>query len=531
MAIWNRRRQSAPRAESEQDLRLDILNTLLTTPHRKLEDIWPVHFELAERDPLFYVRLAAWYADHGDVRDHKEMFVIRLILSSFEGHRDTGLALLRKLPPYELVRVVDFISGRKKTRKVRAAPQGAAPRAQRSRAVPGQPPAPTEVRTVVEDFGLFRNPPRALKTEVIRYLREREADPVWFDSTVLVARKAVKRLYALLHVAPGERAQKILFDEDPPADSRLFALKQLGQASSPAEQARAIIEHEIPYRVAATVVGQLTPTVLYALVERMSPQELINNLASLKRRGGLDNPEIKSLVDQKLEQAKSAQRVSAFKTSEALKAADLGDEMRAQLEEVADTQVKAKGRISRPTALLIDKSSSMEQSIEIGKRLGAMVSAICEKELYVYAFDTIAYLVQRAGDDLASWEKALAGIRAGGSTSCGVALEYMLRKGEYVEQIVVITDEEENTPPLFVNTLLKYREQMKTDPSVCLVRTTGGQNLLERQCREAGIEANVFQFSGDYYSLPNLVPMLARPSKLELLMEIMEYPLPERLPS
>jgi hypothetical protein len=38
----------------------------------------------------------------------------------------------------------------------------------------------------------------------------------------------------------------------------------------------------------------------------------------------------------------------------------------------------------------------------------------------------------------------------------------------------------------------------------------------------------VFQFNGDYYSLPNLVPMLARPSRLELLMEIMSYPLPQR---
>lgn len=39
---------------------------------------------------------------------------------------------------------------------------------------------------------------------------------------------------------------------------------------------------------------------------------------------------------------------------------------------------------------------------------------------------------------------------------------------------------------------------------------------------------DVFQFSGDYYSLPNLVPLLSRPSKLELLIEIMEYPLPRR---
>src|SRR6478735_7947301 len=91
---------------------------------------------------------------------------------------------------------------------------------------------------------------RSLLTEIVRYLRERESDADWFDGSVLVARKAIKRLYALNHVKPGERAQRILFDEDPPADSRLAALKLLAKASTPVEQARAILEHRIPYRVA-----------------------------------------------------------------------------------------------------------------------------------------------------------------------------------------------------------------------------------------------------------------------------------------
>src|SRR5688500_13244357 len=103
----------------EQDLRLALLNTLLTTPHRKLELIHPVHAEMVKSDPRFYVRLGAWYGDHGDVRDHKEMFAVTLILSDFPGHRDVGLAMLREMPPYQVVRVLDFIHGRKQTRKVR----------------------------------------------------------------------------------------------------------------------------------------------------------------------------------------------------------------------------------------------------------------------------------------------------------------------------------------------------------------------------------------------------------------------------
>ena len=96
----------------EQDLRLRLLNTLLTTPHRQLEKVHPVHAELVRQDPLFYGHLAAWYRKNGDVRDHLEMFVVTLSLSGFEGHRDAGLAMLRELQPYEVGRVVDFVKGR-----------------------------------------------------------------------------------------------------------------------------------------------------------------------------------------------------------------------------------------------------------------------------------------------------------------------------------------------------------------------------------------------------------------------------------
>src|SRR3954470_3793486 len=128
-------------SSSEQDLRLRLLNTLLTTPHRKLEEVWPVHRDMVAADPRFYVKLAAWYADNGEVRDHKEMFVVTLALSDFPGHRDVGLALLRQMPPYQVTRVLDFVNGKKKARR---------------------PAGKKEAEPVVEEHGLFRNVPRSL---------------------------------------------------------------------------------------------------------------------------------------------------------------------------------------------------------------------------------------------------------------------------------------------------------------------------------------------------------------------------------
>jgi hypothetical protein len=420
-----------------------------------------------------------------------------------------------------VMRVVDFIHGRKETKRKVIIEKGKGGRKK-------HPTLRRSVREVVGDFGLFRNVPRSLKTEVARYLAEREANPEWFDSTAMVARKALKRLYTVLHIKPGERAQKILFEEKPPEDSRVGVLKKIVHMQDPAEQAKAIQSARIPFRVALSVVGERSPRVLQALIERMSPQEVINNLKLLQRHGAFADPELKLMIDLKLEEAKTSKRVSTFKAETAMQAVDVGDDIRQKLEEVADEQIKAKGRIRRKTALLVDKSGSMDIAIDLGKRIAAMISAVCEQELYVYAFDTMAYPIEAKARDWASWKKAFEGINAGGETSVGVPLELMRRRKQAVEQIIIVTDEEEYNPPFFVESLLKYRQALGVDPAICFVKVPDSTTKLEDQCKRAGIVAGVFDFKGDYYSLPNLVALLEPPSELDLLLEIMDHPLPQR---
>ncbi len=495
----------------EEDVRLEMLNGLLTTPHRDLMPLWPVHQELCAKDPRFYVRLAAWYAEKGEVRDHKEAFVVALCLSPFEGHRDVGLALLRKMPPHQVARVVDFIHGRKVTRRR-----------------PRQKGQKKATREVVGDFGLFRTVPRSMRTEVERYLREREAAPAWFDSSVLQARKSLKRLYTVLHVKPSPRAQAVLFDDRPPPDSRLAALKTIKDAATPEIAAQAMLKAKLPFRVAVSVMPEITPPVLKALIGVMTPQEVINNLALLQRHGAMADTELRLLIDGKLEAAKADKRVSTFKAETALAAVGLGDELRSKLEEVTDLRIKARGRLRRSTGLLVDKSGSMEVAIDAGKRIAAMLSAACEQDLYVYAFDTMAYPIVAAGRDWADWKRAFDGINATGATSVGVALEVMRRKKQKVEQLIIVTDEEEYDPPFFIESYLKYRQELACSPTITFVKVPDSSTKLEDQCRRAGLTFSVFEFTGDYYALPNLVSLVEPPSQLDLLMEIMDTPLPER---
>ncbi len=525
---------------NEQDLRLNLLNTLLSTPHRDLAALYPLHSEMIERDPLFYARLASWYDRNGDVRDHREMFVVNLCLSTFDGHRAVGLALLRRMPPYQVARVVDFIKGTparqpkviaNANETVAVAPNFAARALGVLRRAPAKAAtkerAARKVAEKVVPKGLGRNIPRSMKTEIAGYLRTRENDAASFDMATLHARSALKRLYAGLHIPPGPRAQAILFDDNPPEDSALFALKLIAGEADPAAQARALAEFKIPYRVAVSVIKNLTPMTLAALINAMSPQEVVNNVASLKKRGAFDNADLKSLIEAKLEQAQTDGRVSAYKAKVAVEAAGATGELAAQLDAITDAQVKSKARISRPTALLIDKSGSMDVAIEVGKQLGAMISAVCDDSLFVYAFDTMPYPIEVSDDALASWEKALSGIRATGATSCGAALAWMEKKEQRVEQIIMVTDERENNAPRWKDALQSYVANVgKVD--VVFVKVGNAGDALEKDCEALGVSFRAFDFAGDYYALTNLLPLLSRPSMLELLMEILEFPLPSR---
>ncbi|HLL72199.1 MAG TPA: vWA domain-containing protein [Pyrinomonadaceae bacterium] len=471
----------------ERDMRLEMLNSLLTTPHRRLEEVAELHRRMLERDPLFYGHLAVWYARHGDVRDHKEVFTANLLVSTVAGHRGAGFVLLQELPPYQVARVVDFVKR--------------------------------------ERGGL----PRSARTAVVRYLREREENARHFDGAAMRARKSMKHLYAGLHIKPSARADAILFKDAPPEDSLAYVLKRLARAENAAAQAELIVEHAIPYTVAVGAVRQLTPAVLAALINAMSPQETINNLKSLKARGALAHVEVKALVDEKLAAAATDGRVSAFKAVRAAEVAGVDAATTVRLEHAASEQLRRRGRITKATALLVDKSGSMTEAIEVGKQIAALVSGVSESKLYVYAFDTIGYpVVSVGGGELSDWERAFKHLRANGGTSIGAPLETMRLRRQAVEQIIIVTDEGENTAPYFNGIYARYCADLNVAPNVVIVKVGAHSDYLERQMRQSRVAFETFTFAGDYYALPNLVPLLSRPSRLELLMEILETPLPER---
>ena len=517
--------------QREEDRRLGLLNSLLTTPHRQLTHLWELHQRLSKDDPLFYMHLASWYQKKGEVRDHKELFIASLCLSQFDGHRDVGLALLWKLPPYQIARIVDLIKGKVVHSKEMFESEWL------------ESFSPDEIKELsMQKTGLCKNIPRSMRSEIRRYLHTHEADRRRFERLVVQQRRALKRLYAGLRIRPGKLAQQLLFDREPPIHSLPGQIRAIAKAGTAKEKGELIQKYNIPYRIATTLLPRHDfHTVAHYLVQSMTPQEVINNLGNLRARGALDRPKVHNIIMAKLEKAQKDKRVSTFKAQKALETLEaqhsedpeqtqaISEELKDALQDVTEERLLDKGTIQRSTALLIDKSASMTIALEVGQRLGAMIAHITTRGLLVYAFDSMPYKIEPPESDLLEdWKKAFRGLIANGRTSIGAPIQQMRRKQQRVEQIIIVTDGEENSAPYFVDEFKKYQEELSVYPSLVVVKLRSKRELLESRCERAGIPLELYKFAGDYYSLPNLIPLLTQPSRLDLLMEIMDYPLPQR---
>lgn len=468
-------------ANEAQELRLEMLHMLLTAPHSERCDLVALHAEVLDCDPLFYGHLAAWYQRNGSVRDHMEVFVGNLLASPCQEHRGAGFVMLQRFAPDQVVRVID-------------------------------------------DMKLeHKKVPRSTRTAVTQYLRHREADDARFDHAALRHRKALKRLYATLHIRPGERADAVLFKNKPPAGSLAAKLKKIARTTSPTKQALLIARYKIPFTIAVGAIRRMTSPVLIALIDAMTRQELDDNLRVIERYGAFESDAVKKLVRSKLViEPRAGKRAAMMRGRGVAEAAD------EQTGQITDTPLQAKVRIRRATALLVDKSSSMESAIHVGKRLAAMLSAVMEAPLFVWAFDSMPYPIEATSPELAGWEAAFDGVRASGVTSVGAPLEAMRLRGQCVEQILVVTDGGENTAPYFKDVYASYCRAMEVSPEVVLIKVGDTSEGAPRSLEEARVGVSVFPFEGGDDALSDLIPMLTSSSRLELLFEVMSCRLPVR---
>lgn len=464
----------------ENDDRQALLNGFLHPSHGKLPELQGLHSRALGRDPLFYGHLAGWYRQHGSIRDHHELFVAHLLTSKFSDHRQHGKVLLQHLRPYQVARVVRYT---KET---------------------------------------LRYQTRILRSAVRFYLKRREAVPAWLEECVVRDRHSMKYLYATLRLAPGELAEQMLFGRGAPG--RLQVVRELQRARHvPRVQAGLIRDHKIHFTTAMGTIKHFTPEVLSALVSVMTPQQVINNLGFLEKRGGLACDAIRLQVEARIKEGVHEARVSDFKALVALSSIKADPDLRLRLYRMTQERLRSRGRITVPTALLVDKSGSMQACIEAGKRLAMLVSSICDATLYVEVFDHASFSFNPQRRDLLGWERAFEYVVAAGCTSIGAPVRKLME--QRVEQFVIVSDGEENEAPFFGPSLEEYQRRHGLRCRVIFLKVNNQESILERNLANRDIDLTVYRFNGDYYNLPNVVALLCAGARADLVEQVMNVPL------
>lgn len=466
----------------ERNHRLELVHSFMRKSHGRLAGLKSLHQQALASDPLFYAHLARWYQTHGTIRDHHEVFPAHLLRCDFPEFRDHGRVLLQYLRPYQVARVVRYSK---------------------------------------EHLGGVS---RALRQAVLFYLQRRESDSAWMDECLVRDRRSLKYLYGTLHLRPDQRTQKLLFEEVRLPDSRRTRLAELRQlADRPSEQAQFIRKHRIQFQSAIGAVRSFDNSMLDALMDVMTPQQVINHLRFFESKGAFGVPWLKQNLVSKIRGAVTESRVHDMKAVVALEQLQEAGSLREELYQMAQERLRARGSIERSTLLLVDKSGSMQECVEIGKQLATMISTVCRAQLWVECFDSEATTIVRPlQNSLEGWTKSFRYIRAGGATSIGVGLRKHI--SQRIEQIVVVTDGEDNANPLFIDAYRAYQDKHGFCPSLFVVRVQSNQNnSMETALRSANLDYTALPFQGDYYNLPNFVSLLCQGGQ-DLVEEVLHYP-------
>lgn len=447
----------------------------------------------AKADPELVAHFIAWNDINGRVRDTKvaiPMIALRGVTKKDADLAENAIAHLLKLSPRELVRAHYF----SKRLSQQALPIS----------------------------GGFR--PMFEKKGIGLYLQKREQNTLWWDKTVVQHRDSMKLLYQISHLKPSLRAQEILFEHKYPRGSVFEKIAKLREMS-PKEVAGAILESKIQIPV-EVIIGSVAKAkdknIVLALLEVMTGNQLINYTQMLQKFGVMEDTILKAAYEAALVRAAGDKKVETLKAG---RAAELlkGTAVEGKLKNLQQKKVEQLGTIEGDWLVLGDRSGSMRTSIEVARKISSLIAERVAGSVYLVFFDMAPTYFDVTGKSYDEVLEMTRRVGAGGNTSIGCGLDYLLQKGIVVNGIAIASDGGENYNPRFPAVYKKYCEKFSVEPPVYLFHVDGDRDALSKDCDSAGVELTKFELGSDvdYYSIPGIVAGL-RAQKYSLFEEIME---------
>lgn len=474
-----------------------IISELSKSPHGKLSEYLNVGRLAAQKEPEFLAHLISWDRTHGQIRDAKAALpIVTMTVPEYpDDLMENSLAHLTLLNPRELLKAYRFALEVK---------------------VPGRH--------------------RKLKNLIASYLREKEGKS--FERVAVQHRSVLKELYSLVHAKPGPMADAALFgpSKEFPVkmqipEKSLFTVIRRLKDMSPREAAGTIMERKIPFLIAHGALGAKAkdPDLVLALLDRMSPTEVVTNTKMLEKLGVKDNPALRAAFEAALERASKSKKTT-FKATRA--AAAIGDEkLKAKINAVQEKQIQALKGVDGNWLVLGDKSGSMSDTIKVAQTVAGTLAKMVKGKVILTFFDSTPQTIDVTGKTYDEIVKLTRNIVAQGGTSIGCGLKAAIMRKDEIDGIAVISDAAENTAPFFFS---EYKTLCKTlDKEVpvylyrCKVGSSGwGDRDLAVTMKDAGFDLQEFKLGNsiDYYSLPNLVESM-RTNQYSLVDEIFATPL------
>lgn len=472
--------------QREKDIRMEFLSALLGVPHGVFSPGTApeaaTHVKMQKADPEFYRKFAFWYFQTSKLRmkDHNVLFCTTLFKSNSSIDRKLGKRLLMRLRPHEVHRVHDGVKRRGPVDDLPDEPL-----------VKGETPV---------------GAPRSLKTAIITYLTSLSERDLNYHS--VRSRRELRDLIRVCHINPQrlpERKARILawiLEKESPLENTMGNVyERLVEEQDPIKMADLIKTYKIPYvMTTGTLKGQArNPVIQAAQFESMTLTETINHIQMFYGSSLLDQPEFRKRLINRITNPEIVRRsrLLPFRPLKLYRThPNFPQKVRLALMVCTNFAFENVPSIMGDTYVLVDRSSSMTGIlIEIGLLVSAAIAGKVQGILKVRAFNDRSYDIDLPEElTVSEIYRLINSILASGMTSIGAALQPAMENAECYDNIVVVTDEEENTEPFFTPLLKKYKATVNRDVRVIIVSTHapedesggGGEVLVSRRLKEAG---------------------------------------------
>lgn len=279
---------------------------------------------------------------------------------------------------------------------------------------------------------------------------------------------------ATAHPKPADLKQQALFRYLRGQEANLtllpqvHALEQLKQAATEAERLHWIETGKLPHEV---VTGAIKPTIAVweALMEQMPTFALLRNLNTLERAGVLDDRYNMERVAVRLAdpRALAKSKILPFRFATAFRQVKhpvLQDALRDAVELTFANLPNMDGR----TAIFLDISGSMNgEYLQIGSVFALALYKKTQGNSLFWLFDTEVEDARPSRRDSILTQAAR--IHARGGTDTGAPVRKLLAEREKVDQIVIITDEQQNSGSPFYHALQAYRRKVNPDVKAFII--------------------------------------------------------------